>query len=226
MKTFTLCLFGLLCACSANNGSDTAPLKPESTKTGEVPKPRPTATPTPRPTIPTVSPTAVEGEWLTLKSWGVKLRTSQKFLEKLQKKPKPHVSAPEKPGLVPLEQYYFYWDYNRQHTITIELRKVTGPKPRLFAELDQKSFARNKGYGGSKGALKYKVGYKQIRGPGHCSRGRCRHRLIDQLNGVAMLPLDANSYVLCHVYVAREDNPKALDFMSLFNICLSLRRVP
>ncbi|MDA3862611.1 MAG: hypothetical protein PF689_01950 [Deltaproteobacteria bacterium] len=167
----------------------------------------------------------VAGKRIQLKRWGVSLKPTPEFLKKFKKRPLPHISGKDnKSGQASLEAYSFDFSYDRQHNIFVQLRKVQGTMPSLSEELkDAGPLGKKVSIKGKKGGLQFAIGYKNVRGAGHCARGRCMHMLVSELNGIALLPLKGDFYIKCHVSIIKENNPNAPRFIKLFDICRSLK---
>ncbi len=177
----------------------------------------------PAKTAPKTSADTRKGKVHSLTAWGVELMPSPALKKKFTEKPKPHLwTGSTGPAM---ESYYFHFPHGRRNSVTFELRYIKAKAPKELEKLDeQPNFGDGQGYKGTKGDLRYVVGFKRVRGPGSCSHGRCMHMLVTELNGYALLPLTKDTHLLCHVYITEEDNPKDPDFKSLFDACLSLRK--
>jgi hypothetical protein len=162
---------------------------------------------------------------IIFKKWGVKTKYSKEFAKSLKKRTKPVLYKKTNFRKYSEEVYSFNYKYSYFSNLFIDLRKIYGPVPKKLMKFEKYFDGTINGKTGVKGKLKYGVGIKRVRGPGHCSRGRCRHMLVDQLNGYVIFQQNSKSYVKCHVYVTRESDIKAKKFNEYFDLCKSIRNI-
>ena len=157
--------------------------------------------------------------------WGIKTPFHPGLASRLRQKSKPFVYRISRYIKHQRESFNFRFNYSSRSVLFMELSRVHGKAPAQLSRSRPAPMGKSRGYRGATGKVRYSVEVKKARGPGNCRGRRCRHRLVDQVAGVAILPLTDRMHMRCKVTVDQVSNPRSKKFLSYFNICRSLDTV-